>query len=235
MTSHNSNDQPVNPSRRNLLKGAGLLGAVVAGGGTVTQVIATDNPLQPVAPLVQEALETLSAAEADTLEALVDRILPSDATGPGAKEARATHYIDRSLASDNATSRPLYAIGLTLLNEHALKTHALDFHRLTPEQQDVILTAVQNNEIPGFNPSGAGFFSMVRSHTIDGTFCDPYYGGNRDFIGWDMLGYPGIRLAVSESDMAQGEDLAPNHQSAYSSPSFTKTLAGSAGGDSHGN
>ena len=231
----NNKDDPAIPSRRNLLKSAGLLGTVVAGAGSATYVIAADsNPVIQASPF-QEALETLSSAEADTLEAMVDRILPSDATGPGAREARAAHYIDRSLASDNAASRSLYAVGLTLLNEHALQAHGLDFHRLSAEQQDAILTAVQNNEIPGFNPSGAGFLFTVRSHTIQGTFSDPYYGGNRNFVGWDMLGYPGVRLAVSESDMAQGENLAPNHQSAYDSQSFTKTQAGRSGGDSRGN
>ncbi len=231
----NNKDDPAIPSRRNLLKSAGLLGTVVAGAGTATHVIAAESSPGNQSSPVREALETLSSAEADTLEALVDRILPSDAAGPGAREARAAHYIDRSLASDHASSRSLYAVGLTLLNEHALQTHGLDFHRLGAEHQDAILTAVQNDEIPGFNPSGAGFFSMVRSHTIQGTFSDPYYGGNRNFVGWDMLGYPGVRLAVSESEVAQGENLAPNHQSAYDSQSFTKTQAGRSGGAGRGN
>jgi gluconate 2-dehydrogenase gamma chain len=233
MIKNKNPDRPADPSRRKLFKSAGLLGAVVASSTSPAQVIASDNPAP--AAVFPEALEVLSAAEAETLEAMVERILPSDELGPGAKEARAAHFIDRSLAADNAASRPLYAIGLTLLNEYAQITYGADFHRLDAARQDAILGAVQNNEVPGFNPSGAGFFAMVRSHTIDGTFCDPYYGGNRNFVGWDMLGYPGIRLAVSESDMAQGENLASNHLSAYDSAMFTKNLAIASGGDSHGN
>ena len=63
---------------------------------------------------------------------------------------------------------------------------------------------------------------MLRSHTIDGTFCDPYYGGNQNFVGWDMLRYPGIRLGVSEADVSAGGDLPPNHQSAYDHSTYTK-------------
>ena len=32
---------------------------------------------------------------------------------------------------------------------------------------------------------------MVRTHTLQGTFGDPYYGGNANFVGWDLIGYPG--------------------------------------------
>ena len=61
-------------------------------------------------PQVQrlEALETLTAAEADTLEAIVARLIPSDANGPGATEARAAHYIDRALTGPLRASRGAY-------------------------------------------------------------------------------------------------------------------------------
>ena len=46
------------------------------------------------------------------LEAIVDRLIPADGLGPGAKEARAAHYIDRALGSALASSRQAYANGL---------------------------------------------------------------------------------------------------------------------------
>jgi gluconate 2-dehydrogenase gamma chain len=227
----NNNDSPSNPSRRNLLKSAGVVGAAVASSGTATQVIAADNSSAntPSQPVIREALETLTAAEVETLEALVDRIIPSDEHGPGAREARAAHYIDRSLASDNASSRHSYAIGLTAINDHARNQQGKPFHQLSSDVQDEILAAVIDGEISGFNPSGSGFFGMVRNHTIQGTFSDPYYGGNRDFIGWDMIGYPGVRIGTSENDVAQGRALQPNHQSAYDIPTFTKVVVGNGG------
>lgn len=227
---------PQNPSRRNLLKSAGLVGTVLAGSagvGTALSAQAQNTPAQ-IAPR-REALENLTAAEVETLEAMVDRILPSDELGPGAREARAANYIDRSLASDNRDARELYLIGLTALDEYAVQQYGSRFHLLDAARQDQLLAALQAEQLPGFRPNSTGFFSMVRSHTIDGTFCDPYYGGNRDFIGWDMLGYPGVRVAVSESDTALGADLAPNHLSAYDMPSFTKDLISSSRGGRRGN
>lgn len=230
-----NNQSPANPSRRNLLKSASLVGAAVASGGAATQAVVGQNRATPVSqPRSREALEVLTAAEAETLEAITDRIIPSDENGPGAREARAVHYIDRSLASDNAASRDNYGSGLAAIDDYARRLHGHPFHRLSPELQDNILLTVIEGQVPGFNPSGSGFFNMVRNHTIEGTFSDPYYGGNQDFIGWDMLRYPGVRIGVSASEVAQGGDLAPAHQSAYDIPTFTKVIA-STGRGGNGN
>ena len=88
--------------------------------------------------------------------------------------------------------------------------------------------------MPGCSPGSSSFFALLRNHTIDGTFCDPYYGGNRDFVGWDMMQYPGIKLSASETDVRQGAASEPNHQSAYDNATYTKmaaNIAASKGGD----
>ena len=216
---------PSNPSRRNLLKGAGLVGAAAVSAIATSHVIAADsantnNNSKSIAP--REALEALTAEEAETLAAICDCLIPSDEHGPGAREARAVHYIDKSLASHNSGSRHNYSIGLNAINEFARKTRGKSFPELLLDQQNSILLAVQTNKISGFIPNGSGFFNMLRSHTIDGTFCDPYYGGNQEFVGWDMLRYPGIRLGASEVDVSAGASLPPNHQSAYDHSTYTK-------------
>jgi len=233
-------DQPETPSRRNLLKGVGVVGAAVVSGNAAAQVIASEAEQHATSPSraehqipAIEALENLTAEEAATLEAICDCLIPSDADGPGAKEARAVHYIDRSLASHNIEARENYAIGLNAINEYARQTRAKAFHELIKDQQNSILLAVQMNKVSGFSPSAASFFNMVRNHTIDGTFCDPYYGGNRDFIGWDMVAYPGIRLGASETDVAMGSALDPTHQSAYDHQTYTKAGNNNFGGKNH--
>ncbi|MEX0962690.1 MAG: gluconate 2-dehydrogenase subunit 3 family protein [Pseudohongiellaceae bacterium] len=224
-------DSPANPSRRSLLKGASLVGAAAVSSLAGSQVLAADSAASANksgnSPL-REALEVLTAEEAETLEAICDCLIPSDEHGPGAREARAVHYIDRSLASHNSGARQNYSIGLNAINEFSRKTRGKRFAHLLTDQQNSILLAVQTNKIEGFVPNGSGFFNMLRSHTIDGTFCDPYYGGNQDFVGWDMLRYPGIRLGVSEADVAAGAKLEPNHQSAYDHSTYTKLADNSA-------
>ncbi len=218
-------DQPANPSRRNLLKSAGLVGAAAVSSVATPNAIGADaDTVKPgtACIVLREALEVLTAEEAETLEAICDCLMPSDEHGPGAKEARAVHYIDRALASHDSDSRENYRVGLNAINEFARRTRSKPFSQLLRDQQDSILLAVQTNKVSGFTPAGSGFFNMVRSHTIDGTFCDPYYGGNQNFTGWDMLRYPGIRLGVSEADVSQGANLPPNHQSAYDHSTYTK-------------
>ena len=230
----------INPSRRNLLKGAGLVGAAAVSTIATSHVIAADSTntnSNSIATASREALEALTAEEAETLAAICDCLIPSDEHGPGAREARAVHYIDKSLASHNSGARHNYSVGLNAINEFARKTRGKLFSELPLDQQNSILLALQTNKISGFIPNGSGFFNMLLGHTIDGTFCDPYYGGNQDFVGWDMLRYPGIRLGASEADVSAGASLPPNHQSAYDHSTYTKladnSLTGAEGGDGY--
>jgi len=223
-------------SRRNLLKHAGLVGAAAVASSTTGTVsaAAASSTATPNHIRVREAFETLTSLQSDTLDAIVDRILPSDENGPGAKEARATHYIDRALAGFRTVDRESYGLGLLAIDEEALLRHGNPFHRLSAAQQDTLLRAVEQNEIEGFESSGSAFFSMVRNHTIEGTFSDPYYGGNRDFIGWDMLGYPGVRMGASPQEVTNEETIEPSRQSAYDLPPFTKQPVAASGGGSNG-
>ena len=205
-------------SRRDLLKQIGVAGAAavapVAPAAAAAQRAATPPP-------AREALESLTAAESDILEAITTRLIPTDGEGPGAKEARAAHYIDRALAGPLASSRAAYTAGLAALDAHARTSKGRAFAQLSPTDQDAVLTDVEANRAPGFTPNGAAFFTMVRAHTIEGTFSDPYYGGNADFAGWDLINYPGVRVSVAPAEQALNV-AKPNHKSAYDVGMFSK-------------
>ena len=124
------------PSRRDLFKGAALAG--VAASGAARAQAQTPAP----APVRREALETLSATEADILEAFCARLIPSDETGPGAREARAAHYIDRALAGALASSREAYRSGLSGLNGRAQAMKGQAFASLPDADQDQVLMAL---------------------------------------------------------------------------------------------
>src|SRR5438874_2420873 len=74
-------------------------------------------------------------------------------------------------------------------------------------------------------------FALVLNHTHQGTFGDPYYGGNANFVGWDLVGYPGVRTMVTSEDQQklQRNELKPNHKSAYDYDGFTKSRARATG------
>jgi gluconate 2-dehydrogenase gamma chain len=146
--------------------------------------------------------------EMAALDALVARIVPGDANDPGAREAGVTTYIDRALAGPYAAWQLAYREGLRLLNAHAVARHGEKFDALSPADQDEIVGALEKNEVPGFpGNEGAEFFAMVWAHTIEGLFADPAYGGNRDGIGWKLIGFPGAQYGYSAEEMRYGADL----------------------------
>jgi gluconate 2-dehydrogenase gamma chain len=235
-----SDEKPHIISRRDLLRRSALAGAAAAAAPVafVTNAEAQTranpanpvnpvNPANPVNPSAREALEHLTAAEAELLDAVCDRLIPADELGPGAKDARVVHYIDRALGSALAGSRQAYANGLAALDKYATASRGKGFLELTPRDQDSVLIDVETGGATGFTGSSATFFSMVLNHTRQGMFSDPYYGGNQNFIGWDLLGYPGVRTNVRPEDQKAYEagTLQPNHKSAYDSAMFNKAVA----------
>ncbi len=217
-------------SRRDMLKRAGMAGAAVA----IPAPAALAVPGVPGVPGVpemaqsaprREPIENLTAYEADMLEAICARIIPTDASGPGAREARAAHYIDRALGGALSGSKAAYTAGLAAFDAYCRSSRRAPFSELPTRDQDSVLIDVETGAATGFTGSSAAFFAMLRSHTLQGTFGDPYYGGNLSFIGWDMIGYPGVRTSVSADDQRLGAKLTPNHQSAYDNAMFNKATA----------
>lgn len=124
----------------------------------------------------------LTKAQAQTLDAVTARILPSVDGRPGAREAGVVFFIDRALATFNAGQKNLYVSGIAELQRLAATKNAgaTGFSSLTPAQQDEVLTTIERGP----------FFEAVRFDTIVGTFALPEWGGNRDHAGWQMLGLP---------------------------------------------
>jgi gluconate 2-dehydrogenase gamma chain len=215
-------------SRRELLKRAGLAGAAAA--AVPIEVLATGElaavptrvAAQAIPARVREPLENITAGEAEVLEAIVARLIPTDATGPGATEARAARYIDRALGGALASSRQMYTAGLAALDRYARSSRGASFARLPATDQDAMLMDVEAGVATGFPGSPAAFFNLVRTHTLQGTFGDPSYGGNANFAGWDLIGYPGVRTLVTADEQRFGADVPPNHKSAYEYAMFKR-------------
>ncbi len=202
-------------SRRELLKRAGIVGA------TATLPVPTLARAQEAAT-AQDAFETLTAAESGVLEAIVARLIPTDDSGPGAVEAGAARYIDRALSGALALHREAYAAGLAAVDGYARASRGAPFAGLSEGDQDDVLSDMEQGVASGFDSSSAEFFGLLRAHTIEGTFCDPHYGGNRDFVGWDLLGYPGVRVVVTESQQRMDGAVTPSRRSAYDYQGFSK-------------
>ena len=203
-------------SRAQLVRRAGMLGAAAALPGAAAAAPAVADAA------ASDALKALTAAEATTLDAVLQRLLPTDATGPGAKEANVLRYIDWSLAGDLSVFRGPSASALAAIDAYAVQTYGAAFAALTAVQQDQLLanmeagapekSTINNKSNPqiGFAPSSSAIFEMIRTHALQGMFGDPAHGGNVGFVGWNLVRFPGPRLVIPSQD--QKLDVVPKKQ-----------------------
>jgi gluconate 2-dehydrogenase gamma chain len=203
-------------TRREVLKRMGMMIGVAA----LPPVLVRSRA--QVQTALSGAFMSLDSAEAQTLRAIIARLIPADENGPGALEARADRFIDRALSGALKAQRPAYASGLAAVDVYAQSSKGAPFAKLAAADQDAVLTDMQQNRATGFTGQSSQFFNLLRTHTIQGTFSDPFYGGNENFIGWDLIGYPGARMAVSAN--LQRMDVKPesSRRSAYDFNMFNK-------------
>jgi gluconate 2-dehydrogenase gamma chain len=155
------------------------------------------------AQTVRVPLRFFTADEAHTIAAAAARIFPTDDAGPGANEAGVVIYIDRQLAGPygrdrwrytqtpfvegtpelgyqgKETPREIYRAGMKLLPGLA---------NLDPTAQDRALRGIETTP----------FFTLLRTHVIEGMFCDPMHGGNADMVGWQLIGFPGPSMSFDD-------------------------------------
>jgi gluconate 2-dehydrogenase gamma chain len=255
-------DELIQISRRVFIKGSGaiviatgvaaLAGCGSESGPATTTPIPTAQQYPDVAdtdllPPSTDGLHVFTPQEAETIEALTARIIPGDASDPGAREAGVVYFIDHMMTfhdgDDEATYRdgphaleyeinppanfdpakdvpvskdelprygyqsgmtPVeeYRAGLVAVDKYATAKFGQPFARLSEAQQDAILMDMSMGKATGFDkPSAESFFDTLRDHTILGMFSDPGYGGNRNFIGWNLIGYPGSQRGWTPTEM----------------------------------
>lgn len=153
------------------------------------------------------------------IQAAVDRLIPSDAEGPGALELDVPVFIDRQMEGSfgHASSwymqgpfhpdasplsgyqsalppRGIYRTGIAALTEYC-KSHfsGRDFAQLKPAEQDDLLHGMDTHAIKLDNISASTFIALLWQNTKEGYFADPIHGGNKDAGSWKMIGFPGAR------------------------------------------
>lgn len=156
--------------------------------------------------------------EVTFIDAAVSRLIPKDDLGPGAKEAGATVFLDRQLAGSygsaarwymqgpwsrgsstqgyqsRLTPAQLYRAGIKAVDDYCRDTQSgKTFAQLAPDKQDEILSALEKGKAKLKGVDAGAFFAMLLQNTVEGFFSDPIYGGNRNMVGWKLIGFPGAR------------------------------------------
>src|SRR5882672_4243668 len=191
--------------RRRFLKSVGALGAA-------TMPAAAGAQQHAHGAAKGEKYMFLSAAEVAFLDAAVARLIPADELGPGAREAGVTYFIDQQLFGGFGTMAKMYRQGphpegtpqqgyqSPLTPQEVYRTaireinHMLGkpFEKFAASEQDDILRRLEEGKLALESVPGRFFFNMLLDNTIEGFFSDPIYGGNRDKIGWKLVGFPGV-------------------------------------------
>ena len=159
-----------------------------------------------------------TAEEGAAVEALVDRLIPPDPQTPGGKDAGCAVFIDRQLAGPYGSAEALYMRGpfadgtpqqgdqspltpavryreaLAALDKYCRATYAgKSFTQIPDNEKDKLLSGLEKGQVHLEGTSGRAFFELLLQNTREGFFADPVYGGNRNMVGWKMIGYPGAR------------------------------------------
>jgi gluconate 2-dehydrogenase gamma chain len=175
-----SDEDQSDGSRRSFLLSSGgwLTGAWIAAHLPAIAAAAHHAEQMPAATSGAR-LQFFSAGEAADVEALCSQIVPSGAT-PGAREAHALYFIDRSLATYFSGMAPDYRKGLKEFQSQfvaANPSHA--FGAASPEIQMAFLKTADRTP----------FFETTRMLTVLGMFSSPKYGGNYQGAGWKLMGF----------------------------------------------
>lgn len=119
--------------------------------------------------------------------------------------------------------REVYRMGLIAVDTYARSRFDASFVNLQEDQQDSIIEAmVSGDATVGFEQfSSQSFFAILRRHTAEGMFSDPAYGGNRNMVGWTLIGYPGAQRAYTQHDMQTEAHVPREPQSLAQLHSFS--------------
>ena len=156
----------------------------------------------------------LNDSEKRFLASAVDRLIPPDEHWPGAAEAGVVNYIDLQMAGPWGRGEMLYRHGpfragtpsqgfqleytpaelfrrsISAINAH-FAAQGKPFDQLPAAEQDSYLASLEKGGIDLDGVPSNAFFELLLKHTVEGFFADPLYGGNKNKVGWRMLGFPG--------------------------------------------
>ena len=210
-------------SRRQLLRQTALTGSAAL----VSWLSPQANVAQAAEPAANtrahEDFRYLTSLEVAFVDAAAARLIPSDELGPGAREAHVPLFIDHQLAGPYGHAErwymqgpwatgtkeqgyqlkfspaQLYRAAIADIDNYCRRTLGQHpFAELDAAAQDNVLQGLESGQIELSAAPSKEFFTMLLQNTIEGFLSDPMYGGNRNFIGWKLVGFPGPRYNYVE-------------------------------------
>lgn len=171
-----------------------------------------------------------SRDEYQFIAAAIARLIPGSKDDPGGIEAAVPYFIDRQLSGPygraerwymegpwadgterqgyqiNKTPGQLYRAAIAQINEYCQQHYGgKTFDDLKAGDQDDVLKGLEKGDITLPDVPAETFFSIFWQNTQEGFLSDPMYGGNRNFVGWKLIGFPGPRYNYVEEVTQYGK------------------------------
>ncbi len=194
--------------------------STVTVGAGLTQTACSDKPaaLTPRSG-AKYTPSYLNDAEWAFVNAAVALLIPADEHGPGAVEAGVPEFIDRQLEMPyghgklwymqgpfhpdsrpelgyqlNMTPRDIYRHGIADCDAWCkANRNGKTFAQLSQDHQTEFLHALEGAKVDLANTPPKLLFSYLLANTREGFLADPIYGGNKNMVGWKLIGFPGAR------------------------------------------
>lgn len=177
----------------------------------------------------KNGLTYLTRGEAKLVGAIYDRLIPHDDLSIGATQAGCVTFVDRQLSGDYGRAKTMYMqgpfknglpeagsqskqtpaeryrLGLADLTDYLKQTQKKAFTDLSAAQQDQFLGQMEKGEVQFAHTDARAFFALLLQNVREGYFADPIYGGNKDMVGWKLLGFPGARYDFRDQLAMKGK------------------------------
>lgn len=151
------------------------------------------------------------------LLAALERLIPSDANGPGAVSEGVPVYIDKQMElpygygrlwymqapfaeaapemgyQSHLVPRNTYRVGIKLTDDYCQQKFQKDFYQLDASQQEAVLRDLEADHIRNEAIHGKLFFEQLLENAKEGYLADPIHGGNQTLASWKLIGFPGAR------------------------------------------
>lgn len=199
-----------NSSRRNFIKTTTVMTSSICLLPTMSLAQTANTEYSP---------QYFNSDEWEFIKAFTNQLIPEDELGGGALIAGVPEFIDRQMLTTFGTGELFYMHGpfhidalptlgyqeqyppnelykhaIAQINQFLQKPYQKRFDQLNDDDQISVMEKIEAGNIPleGIS-SSTTFFNLIWQNTQEGFLSDPKYGGNKNMIGWKLVGFPGAR------------------------------------------
>lgn len=117
------------------------------------------------------------------------------------RQTRMQHTYRQGLAALDESTRSSFGRNFVELSEPE-QDQALELFSGAPKPTKVTLGTSEavTTFLQGTFDEGMDFFAALCLHTRQGFYCDPVYGGNKNRVGWEFIGFPGPKSLKDTMD-----------------------------------